>query len=402
MLKKQKIMVFCSNPTDGGTAEIMAQTVLGLQQIPDFRVYPCVNKGNRVKRYKLIPDIEYLAVYSEVQILGELKQLKNIFMRFFIRIYRNNLYKKCIKLNIEKFKEYIITHQIDSVLIHNGGYVGDDLCNQLLEASSQIVMKHRVMVLHNDFCKTKIGMIRYARYDNKLSDWATDIITVSEFTRDRILKNSFIKQDIKVIYNGLPNICTLTEEEKRAIICLKSGVLNIGMIGNFQRNKGHLCLLKAIKGLLDNNFSEFRLSIIGNVYDKVYYEECRQFIEREGLLSYVKIFHNILNAGEFCSLFDFMVVPSLMDESFGLTACESMMKSTACIVSDTGGLPEVISDGVDGFVVPANNWQILMEKIQELSINQNLRNIMGKNAKDNYLLKFTVNKMIEEYVNILE
>ena len=136
--------------------------------------------------------------------------------------------------------------------------------------------------------------------------------------------------------------------------------------------------------------------------DKVYYEECRQFIEREGLLSYVKIFHNILNAGEFCSLFDFMVVPSLMDESFGLTACESMMKSTACIVSDTGGLPEVISDGVDGFVVPANNWQILMEKIQELSINQNLRNIMGKNAKDNYLLKFTVNKMIEEYEEINE
>ena len=40
------VLVFCSNPVNGGTALVMAQTVIGLSKDSSFRVFPVVNSGN--------------------------------------------------------------------------------------------------------------------------------------------------------------------------------------------------------------------------------------------------------------------------------------------------------------------------------------------------------------------
>ena len=156
------VMIFCSNPVNGGTATVMAQTVLGLMSYTKFKIIPCTNAGNDVEIYKTLPNISYLNVKSEKQSLGELFENVGIFARITRRILRNIKYRKIIKQNIMVFRAFLLENKIDTVLIHNGGYVGDDLCNQLLHASSGVVMKHRIMVLHSDFCKTKVGMIRFA------------------------------------------------------------------------------------------------------------------------------------------------------------------------------------------------------------------------------------------------
>ena len=57
--------------------------------------------------------------------------------------------------NIKIMKEYLSRNKIDCIIIHNGGYVGDDLCNQMLQAAYEC-KEHticRIYVLHNDFEK---------------------------------------------------------------------------------------------------------------------------------------------------------------------------------------------------------------------------------------------------------
>ncbi len=397
----QRVMVFCSNPVNGGTAAVMVQTVLGLMNYPQFKIIPCVNVGNDVKIYKTIQDITYLDVRSEEQALGDLSLNIRGGARVIRRIIRNINYRRVIKQNIKTFKNFLLEHKIDSVLIHNGGYVGDDLCNQLLEASNGIVMKHRIMVLHNDFSKTKVEMIRYAKYDRQISKWATDLVTVSQFTRNRILNNSYIKKDLTVIYNGLPEKHTLTDEKKNTTIEVDKNVCNIGMIGNFLSNKGQLYLLGAFKKFKEQYENEVVLSIIGNIYETEYFEKCKEFISQNNLTNCIRIYHKIYNAAEYCSLFDFMVVPSLCDESFGLTACEAMIAGKPSIVTSTGGLPEVIVNNEDGFVVPIDDTELFAEKIKNLCNNKDLRLKMGANARRHYEEKFTLDKMVQNYAEIL-
>mgnify|MGYP002625292882 CR=1 FL=1 len=395
------VLVFCSNPVNGGTALVMAQTVIGLSKDSSFRVFPVVNSGNNVEAYKALPDITYLDVLSEEQVFGECPQNIGLLKRIKRRIIRNIKYRPIIKQNIKKFEAYCRDNSIDSVLIHNGGYVGDDLCNQLLKAASRVVMKHRILVLHNDFCKTKVGMVRYALYDKRISKWATELVTVSNFTRNRILKNSFISKDMKVIYNGLQEKQTLTEQEKSEKLRLGKDACNIGMIGNFQSNKGHFYLLSAFKLLKENCNQKVVLSIIGNIYENDFYCKCTDYIKQNNLSEFINIYHDIYKAGEYCNQFDFMVVPSLWDESFGLTACEAMMAGRACVVTQTGGLPEVITGSEDGFVVPIDDVELFAKKLNELVCNKDLRIKMGQSARKHYEEKFTIEKMIKQYSEIL-
>lgn len=395
------VLIFCANSINGGTALVMAQTVMGLQNNHNFKIIPCVNAGNNVEIYKILPGINYLDVKSEEQVLGKLSQNVGITARIIRRIIRTVKYNGVVKQNIKVFKTFLLRNKIDSVLIHNGGYVGDELCNQLLQASNSIVMKHRIMVFHNDFCKSIIGMIRYAKYDRQITKWATELVTVSQFTRKRILDNSYIKKDLVVIYNGLPEKHTLTENQKIATLSLDKNVCNIGMIGNFQSNKGQLYLLMAFKKLREKYNSKSVLSIIGNIYDDYYFDKCNDFIIKNNLTDYIRIYHGIYNASEYCNLFDFMIVPSLCDESFGLTACETMIAGKPCIVTSTGGLPEVIVDNEDGFVIPVDNSDLFAERMFVLCKNSDLRKEMGITARKHYIEKFTLEKMISKYENIL-
>ena len=91
------LMIFSSNPVNGGTAAVMAQTVSGLVKYPQFKVFPCVNSGNDVGIYKSLPDITYLDVLSEEQALGNISQNVGILKIITRRLYRNIKYRKIIK-----------------------------------------------------------------------------------------------------------------------------------------------------------------------------------------------------------------------------------------------------------------------------------------------------------------
>ena len=48
------LMIFCSNPVDGGTAKVFYESVQAFEGQSGVRVFPCVNKDNPVKIYRKI------------------------------------------------------------------------------------------------------------------------------------------------------------------------------------------------------------------------------------------------------------------------------------------------------------------------------------------------------------
>lgn len=398
------ILMFCSNPVNGGTARIFYEltTVFGNFLSYDDKLYACINQDNLVEVYKKIENLRRLPVFSAEEQFADLYGSKGL-ERFVKGVLRRIKYKKTKRNNIDIMKRFLVEKSIDAVIIHNGGYVGDDLCNQMLTAAyfCADIVSHRIFVLHNDFEKNILSKLRYKSYDRKISKEATDLVTVSNYTRKRILESSFIKKDIAVIYNGITVKPEMTDAEKLEKICVQQDKRNILMIGNFAKNKGQRLFIEVARKLLQRN-SNLHFTIIGNPYDKVYFEDCINYIKEQKIEKDFSIYHGINNASEYIDLFEILVVPSLYDESFGLISIEAMASGRPVVAFAIGGIVEVVQNMYNGLLVPVGDVRKMSETINWLLEHPDKCIEMGKNGQIDYKERFSVEAMAKQYFNILK
>ena len=102
--------------------------------------------------------------------------------------------------------------------------------------------------------------------------------------------------------------------------------------------------------------------------------------------------------GRFYALSDIFVLPTLGD-NFPLTILEAMACKTAVIATSVGGIPEIIEDGVSGILCNARDSKSLAKAINLLVDNPGIRMEMVQKAYDRFAEKFTLQKMVEGYIN---
>lgn len=95
------------------------------------------------------------------------------------------------------------------------------------------------------------------------------------------------------------------------------------------------------------------------------------------------------------------VIPSL-EEGFGIPAAEAMGCETPVVASDAGGLPEVVENGVTGFVVPKGDADALAQAIDRLLADANLRTSMGKAGRARALARFDWDRTVEQFNLVYE
>lgn len=115
---------------------------------------------------------------------------------------------------------------------------------------------------------------------------------------------------------------------------------------------------------------------------------------------YIK--HNEI--ANYYNMLDINVVLS-NSESFGVAVLEASACGKPVVVSNVGGLPEVVDEGITGFIVPPANIQAAADAIEKLIKNDTLRKEMGNNARkfveERYNWKDNAKTMIDIYNNIL-
>jgi glycosyltransferase involved in cell wall biosynthesis len=74
------------------------------------------------------------------------------------------------------------------------------------------------------------------------------------------------------------------------------------------------------------------------------------------------------------------LVSSSLSEGFCLPVVEAAMFGKPSVVTDIGSLPELVSDGENGFVIPTADVNALADRMHQISINTKLRRTMGENA----------------------
>lgn len=84
-----------------------------------------------------------------------------------------------------------------------------------------------------------------------------------------------------------------------------------------------------------------------------------------------------------------------ISELLGLSVLEAMASGTPVIASRIGGVPEIVVDGVSGYLVEPGNVEQLHTRIEELTRDEALARRMGEAARAHVLDRFTWNRTAE-------
>jgi glycosyltransferase involved in cell wall biosynthesis len=96
------------------------------------------------------------------------------------------------------------------------------------------------------------------------------------------------------------------------------------------------------------------------------------------------------------------VVPGLWDEPFGLVAAEAMAAGRPVVAYATGGLPEIIEDGVSGILVPRGDVRALTESVRSLLKDPERARRLGEGARARVEAKFRYERTASEYLALIQ
>jgi glycosyltransferase involved in cell wall biosynthesis len=96
---------------------------------------------------------------------------------------------------------------------------------------------------------------------------------------------------------------------------------------------------------------------------------------------------------------DVSVIPSVV-EAFGLVTIESMSCGKPVIGSKVGGIPDVIEDGVNGFLVKPKDPEAIAEKIILLAEHRDVARKMGKECRKRAETKFSIDRRIDKIIEL--
>lgn len=99
------------------------------------------------------------------------------------------------------------------------------------------------------------------------------------------------------------------------------------------------------------------------------------------------------------ALGDVVVVPS-RKEACGLTTVEAMASARPVVATNVGGLPELVEDGITGFLAPPERPEAIAERCAFLLSDPKLRSHMGRAARARYEGLFSLDVMLDRWVEL--
>jgi L-malate glycosyltransferase len=203
---------------------------------------------------------------------------------------------------------------------------------------------------------------------------------LAQEVRERV---SLSGDKISRLYYGVPKPPVNLVAQTAFLKSFPSNGLKIAMFSRLEESKGQRRLIEAL-ALLKQQGLVFKLYLFGHFMGGDGYEGAlKALIAEKDLTGDVYWCGFQKNPGQLMPCFDLIVLPS-DQETFGLVLIEAMAAGVAIMGSNTGGVPEIIEDSVNGYTFPPNDIKIFSEKMKSLLTNTTLREAFVKAGLKKY------------------
>lgn len=228
--------------------------------------------------------------------------------------------------------------------------------------------------------RTCFGCRTYS-FSKKIQSFSVDhVVGISEFILKSHIDDGFFENvDSSVIYNSVSNEKKLIQQSR----ALRSPPI-LGYIGRIEEDKGIRVLIDRLSMMHPECFSKI---IVAGSGDK-------EIIRRLKSTSFVD-YRGYISPSDFFSLIDYLIVPSLWYEPMGRVVIESFAYGIPVLANKTGGLVELVNDGVTGILTDVANlkeFKVDFTKLMELDYSK------ASVACINKIDDFTDKVMIEKYI----
>lgn len=177
---------------------------------------------------------------------------------------------------------------------------------------------------------------------------------------------------------------------KREELGYSSADLVVGTISNLRREKDHRTMLEAAAIILQRvPNARFFIAGTGELEG-----ELKALAQERGLLPYVSFLGKRTDVPELLGAMDVMVLPS-SSESLPNVVLEAMSCGRAVVASDTGGLGGLIDSGRTGQLVAPRSPQLLADTISRLLEQPDLREQMGRAARQHAEADFDIHVAVK-------
>ena len=162
-------------------------------------------------------------------------------------------------------------------------------------------------------------------------------------------------------------------------------------VSNFRAVKRVPWLVRAFA--LATHGTEAELVLVGDGPDQ---DRCRELARELGLAARVRFLGTRDALPQLLAPADVFALSS-SDESFGLSALEAMACATAVVGTAVGGVPEVVTDGVDGLLSAAEDLEGYAEALRTLLVDRERAREMGRAARRSAEERFDRRKIVLLY-----
>lgn len=253
-----------------------------------------------------------------------------------------------------------------------------------------------VLTFHNyvldDYMRAYSSVLQTIHYQTDLK-WftkmavgvASEITAVSKYTAGLARDEFGLNKDIRVIYNGIDE--SAFRPIKKPLTTKKS--INVLFSGNLSTRKGVQWLLPILENLHPNISILYTAGLRG----------CNALPEHPRLINVGRVEYK--DMPQLYQSADILLFPTVR-EGFGLVAAEAMACGLPVVATNCSSLPELVEDGVGGFLCGLGEVEDFANKINLLADDAALRKEMGDYNRSKVERLFTLKRMVDEYKTLFE
>ena len=225
--------------------------------------------------------------------------------------------------------------------------------------------------------------------------YADRVIAVGDAAKESLVESGIPVKYIDVMMNGCEKLPEATPDERlryRSKWGISEDDFVIGILARIEIYKGHDDILDAIKILISQG-EKIRFLVAGS---GDYEQQLRKRAEKELPPGTVIFTGFIDNVAEVISAMDVQINASYESETSSLSVIEGMSAGIPAIVSDCGGNPLLIDDGVNGYIFKMRDSESLAGCIKRLMNDRDLLERMSRDAVKIYEERFTVKSFADK------
>jgi len=289
------------------------------------------------------------------------------------------------------FNRFIEDTKADCLHVHNMHYF-----SKVHARALQQICKARgislILTAHNVWDDNLfLDLTRNIKWDH--------IIAVSHFIKREIIGTGYNHRNITVIHHGIDEDL-YSDKVKPAAVFKKYPILRgkkmVFHPARMGLAKGCDVSIKALR-LIREAFPDVVLVLAGtkNIIDWSQSQQ-KDIAYMVSLVKFLKLEDNVLidafplvDMPKLYAASSACIYPSSVSEPFGLTMLEAISSAKPMVVTETGGMPEIIKDGINGFIIPVKDFESLASRVIQLLADKELNTRLGYTGRQMVEQQFT-------------